>query len=105
MYVTGNLVVRSSHGNRRLVRSLIYVLINILNRLDRGVYFDVNMRAELLKEVRVIRDDLAVITNDFRVEGTWSLDYKGFLVIPAIVFRVAILIDYGSVRKRLWEPL
>ena len=79
--------------------------MNILNRLDRGVYFDVNMRAELLKEVRVIRDDPAVITDDFRVEGTRSPDRKGFPVVPATVFRVAILIDYGSVYKRLWEPL
>jgi hypothetical protein len=60
--VLGNLIVRSRDSNSRTIRSLINVLVNILNCLYGCTNLDVNMRAELLEEVRVIRNDLAVIT-------------------------------------------
>jgi hypothetical protein len=52
--ITGDLVIRSRDHESRTVRSFIDVLMNILNRLNRGTYLDVNMRPELLKKVQVI---------------------------------------------------
>ena len=48
-----------------MVRSFINVLVDILNYLYGSTNLDINMRAELLEKVRVIWNDLAVITDDF----------------------------------------
>jgi hypothetical protein len=48
-----------------MVYSFIDILIDILNYLYEYTNLNINMRAELLEEVRVIRNDLAVITDDF----------------------------------------
>jgi hypothetical protein len=47
----GNLIIYSYDRNSYMVRSFINVLIDILNRLNRGIYFHVNMGMELLKQV------------------------------------------------------
>ena len=49
MDVIGNLIVRRSNSNGCTVRFFIDVLIDILNRLNRRVDFDVNIRTELLE--------------------------------------------------------
>jgi hypothetical protein len=63
------------------------------------------MRAELLEEVRVIRNNPAIIADDLLVPSAGFADRKRLPVIPAAVLRIAILVDYGTVRKSLWEPL
>jgi hypothetical protein len=65
--VLGNLIVRSRDSNGRTVCSLINILVDILNYLYGYTNLDINMQAELLKKIRVIRNDPAVITDDFLV--------------------------------------
>jgi hypothetical protein len=52
--VLGNLIVRSRDGYSRTVRSLINVLVDILNCLYGYINLNVNIRVELLEEVQVI---------------------------------------------------
>ena len=105
IHKTGDLVVRIRHCDRCTVRSLIDVLINILNRLDRRADLDINMRAVLLEEERVIRDNLAVIINDLLVRKTGFRSRKGLTRIPSPVDRVAIVANGRSVCKRLRKAL
>jgi hypothetical protein len=63
------------------------------------------MRVELLEEVRVIRNDLAVITDDFLAREAWFTDRKRPAVVPALVLRIPVLAHNGYSRKRLGEPL
>jgi hypothetical protein len=67
--------------------------MNILNRLNRDIYFNVNIRPELLKEVRVIQDNLAVITDDVLVWKAWPADRKGAAIVMLAVFRISVLLD------------
>jgi hypothetical protein len=103
--VLGNLIVRSRDGNGRTIRPFIDILIDILDCLYRYTNLDVNMQAELLEEVRVIRNDLAVIADDFLAWKAWFTDRKHTAVIPVPVLGIPILADnyYGC--KRLGEPL
>jgi hypothetical protein len=59
------------------------------------------MRAELLKEVRVIWNNLTVITDDFLAREAWFADRKRTAIIPAPVFRIPIFADDCHSRKRL----
>jgi hypothetical protein len=49
VYIAGNLIIRRGNYNSYTIRSFIYILVDILNRLNQGVNFDINIRAELLK--------------------------------------------------------
>jgi len=51
------------------------------------------MGTELLKQVRVIWDDPAVIADDFLVWEAWFADRKRLASVPPAVFRIAILVD------------
>ena len=105
VHVTGDLVVRRSHRNGRTVRSLIDILVDILDRLYRSANLDIHMRTELLEEVRVIRDYPAVIADDLLVREARFAGRKRLAIVPAAVLWVAVLVDYGTVRKCLGEPL
>ena len=72
--------------------------MDILNRLYGSVNLDVNIRAELLEEVWVIRDDL--LTRE-----AWFTDRKRPAVVSAAVLGIPVLADDSYSRKRLWEPL
>jgi hypothetical protein len=63
------------------------------------------MRAELLEEVRVIRNDPAVVTDDFLVWKAWFADRKRTAVVPAPVLGIPILANNCRGRKRLEEFL
>jgi hypothetical protein len=101
MYIPGNLVIRSRNYNYYMVRFFIYVLVNILNYLNRGTYFYINMRAELLEEVRVIRNNLVIIADNLLVPSAGFTDHKYLPVILVAVLRIVILVNYGTVRKSL----
>jgi hypothetical protein len=51
------------------------------------------MRLELLKEVRVIRDDPAVITDDVLVRKAWLTDRKGAAIVAPAILRIPVLLD------------
>jgi hypothetical protein len=63
------------------------------------------MRAELLEEVRIIRNDLVVITDDFLVWKAWFADHKRAAVVPVLVLGIPILANNYYGRKCLREPL
>ncbi len=103
--VAGNLVIRTRDGNGHTVCPFIDVLIDILDRLNGSTNLDVNMRAELLEEVRVIGDHLAVIADDFLVWKAWFIDRKCPAIVPAVVLGIPVFADNSRLCKRLWEPL
>jgi hypothetical protein len=59
------------------------------------------MRPELLKEVRVIQDDLAVITDDVLVQKAWPADRKGAAIVAPAVLRIPVLPDNRHGREGL----
>jgi hypothetical protein len=75
--------------------------VNILNGLDGSINLDVNMRVELLEEVRVIWNDLIVITDDLLAREAWFTDRKRPAVVPAAVLGIAVFADDYYSRKRL----
>ena len=91
--IAGNLVIRSQDHNRRTVRSLINVLVDVLDCLYGGTDLHVNMRAELLKEVRVIRNHPAVITDDLLAGEAWFADRKRAAIVAATVLGIPVLVD------------
>lgn len=88
MDIAGNLVVCIGYSNRCPVRSFIDVLVDILDCLNRGTDLDINMRAELTEEIRVIGDDPAVIVDNLLVWGSWFVDCKCLAVIPPPILRI-----------------
>ena len=76
-----------------MVCFFINILVNILNYLNQGIYFHINMRAELLEKIRVIRNNLVIITDDLLVPSARFTDYKYLPVIPVVVLRIAILVN------------
>jgi hypothetical protein len=79
--------------------------VDILNCLYGYTNLNINIRAELLEEVRVIWNDPVVVTDDLLVWEAWSADRKYTAVIPAPVLGIPVLADNHYSRKRLREPL
>jgi hypothetical protein len=59
------------------------------------------MRPELLKEVQVIQDNLAVITDDVLVRKAWPADRKGAAIVAPAVLRILVLLDNCRGRESL----
>ena len=103
--VTGDLVVRIRNANRRTVPSLIHVLVDVLDRLYGRANLNVDVRLILLKEVRTIWNDPAVIADDRLTRDPWFTGRKRLAVVSPAVLGIAVLINESPPRKLLREPL
>jgi hypothetical protein len=63
------------------------------------------MRIELLKEIWVIRNHLAVVIDDFLVREAWLIDYKCLTIVLMAIYRIIVLADNSYFCKLLWVPL
>ena len=63
------------------------------------------MRTELLEEIWVIRNHLAVVTDDFLVREAWLIDCKCSTIVSTAIYGITVLADNSRFRKLLWVPL
>jgi hypothetical protein len=103
--VLGNLIIYSRNSNGYIIRSFINIFIDIFDYLYGYINLDINIRVELLEEVQVIQNDLAVITDDFLAWKAWFIDRKYIAIIPVPVFGIPILTNNRYSHKCLREPL
>jgi hypothetical protein len=63
------------------------------------------MRAELLEKIRVIRNNLVIITNNFLAWKAGFMNHKRAAIIPALVLGIPILANNYCGHKYLRKPL
>jgi hypothetical protein len=73
--------------------------------LYQGAELDIYMRTELLEEIWVIRNHLAVVTDDFLVQEAWLTDHKCLTIVSTAIYGITVLADNSHFRKLLWVPL
>jgi hypothetical protein len=100
-YVTSNLIVCKTHYGRCLVQTLVDVLVNVFYGLNCSIYLNVYITAVLLQEKQVVRNDLAVITDDCFLGRSWFTDCKTVSVVLLAIFRIVVFVHNCNRRETL----
>jgi hypothetical protein len=79
--------------------------VNVLHGLNRSTHLNVYITAVLLQEKQVVRNNLAVITDDRLLGRSWFMDRKTVSVISPVIFKVTVFVYDRSRRETLWKVL
>ena len=82
-----------------MVMTLIYVLVNALDGLDRGTDFSINMTVIVYKQIGVIKDNLTIVNGMTLGVGI------GSTVVRVGILRITIIAIVGFGTELLWIVL
>ena len=92
-------ILSNSHGG--MVITLVYVLVNVLDGLDRGTDFDIDMTVQVIacRQIGIIRDNVTI------VKGMTLSVGIGSTIVTAGILRITIITIVGFRTELLWIVL
>ena len=98
-YMIHYLIYILSDSNSGIAMTLVYILVNILDGLDRGTDFDIDMTVIVCGQIGIIRDNITIVKGMTLSIGT------GSTIVGAGIVGITIFAIAGFRTELLWIVL